>query len=64
MDTIIVMAHTLGMKVVAEGLETEEQWDYLRERGCDEAQGYLFSDAVFADGFASAVGRMPPLVTP
>jgi diguanylate cyclase (GGDEF)-like protein/PAS domain S-box-containing protein len=53
-DTIIVMAHTLGMKVVAEGLETGEQWEYLRARGCDEAQGYLFSSAVFADRFTAA----------
>ena len=55
-DTIIVMAHTLGMKVVAEGIETAGQWDYLRERGCDEAQGYLFSEAVSADRFTAAVG--------
>jgi EAL domain-containing protein (putative c-di-GMP-specific phosphodiesterase class I) len=57
-DTIIVMAHTLGMKVVAEGLETIEQWDYLRERGCDEAQGYLFSGAVFAERFAAAASSV------
>jgi diguanylate cyclase (GGDEF)-like protein/PAS domain S-box-containing protein len=57
-DTIIVMAHTLGMKVVAEGLETIEQWDYLRERGCDEAQGYLFSGAVFAERFAAAAASV------
>jgi EAL domain-containing protein (putative c-di-GMP-specific phosphodiesterase class I) len=59
-DTIIVMAHTLGMRVVAEGIETSEQWDYLRERGCDEAQGYLFSEAVFADRFAAVVGTLQP----
>jgi diguanylate cyclase (GGDEF)-like protein/PAS domain S-box-containing protein len=57
-DTIIVMAHTLGMRVVAEGLETEDQWEYLRERGCDEAQGYLFSRAVFADRFAAAAASL------
>jgi diguanylate cyclase (GGDEF)-like protein/PAS domain S-box-containing protein len=42
-DTILEMAHVLGLEVVAEGVETATQADYLRERGCDFAQGYLFS---------------------
>jgi diguanylate cyclase (GGDEF)-like protein len=42
-QTIILLAHSLGMKVVAEGIETEEQLAILRELGCDGAQGYLFS---------------------
>jgi len=33
----------MGMKVVAEGIETEQQLDFLRQLGCDIAQGYLFS---------------------
>ncbi len=48
-DAIIVMSHALGLIVVAEGVETSEQEDYLRSRGCDEAQGYLWSPAVPAD---------------
>ena len=40
---IIQMAHSLGMVAVAEGVETPEQLDFLREKGCDLAQGYLFS---------------------
>lgn len=40
---IIVMAHELGMKVVAEGVETAEQRDLLMRAGCDYAQGYLFA---------------------
>lgn len=42
-QTIILLAHSLGMKVVAEGIETEGQLAILRELGCDGAQGYLFS---------------------
>jgi EAL domain-containing protein (putative c-di-GMP-specific phosphodiesterase class I) len=40
---IINMAHSLRLKVVAEGVETHEQLDFLRVHGCDEIQGYLLS---------------------
>ena len=43
---IILLAHSLGMKVVAEGVETRPQLDLLRELGCEFAQGYLFSKPV------------------
>jgi EAL domain-containing protein (putative c-di-GMP-specific phosphodiesterase class I) len=39
----IELGHDLGMKVVAEGVETEGQLDFLRNKECDIAQGYLFS---------------------
>ena len=48
---IIVMAHTLGMKVTAEGVETQEQCDLLREAGCDYGQGFLFSRPLPAHEF-------------
>ncbi len=41
--TIISMAHELNLKVVAEGIETQAELDFLVEHGCDEIQGYLFS---------------------
>jgi diguanylate cyclase (GGDEF)-like protein len=42
-QAIIAMAHSMGMKVTAEGVESEEQAALLRSRGCDTAQGYLFA---------------------
>lgn len=50
-EAIIVMAHKLGIKVIAEGIETREQCDLLIAAGCDYGQGYLFSRPVPADEF-------------
>ena len=48
-SAIIVMAHQLKIRVVAEGVETEAQLAFLRDRGCDEYQGYHFSRPLPAD---------------
>jgi diguanylate cyclase (GGDEF)-like protein len=48
-EAIIVMAHKLGLKVIAEGVETIDQRDLLFAVGCDYAQGYLFSKPIPAD---------------
>ncbi|MGZ5602197.1 MAG: EAL domain-containing protein [Methylobacter sp.] len=50
-EAIIVMAHKLGIKVIAEGIETQQQCDLLIAAGCDYGQGYLFSRPVAADEF-------------
>jgi len=41
-STIISMGRRLGHRVIAEGVETTEQLEFLREAGCDEVQGYLY----------------------
>ncbi len=51
-ETIVFMAHKLGLKVVAEGVETSEQRDWLKDIGCDFAQGYLFSKPLSATDFS------------
>jgi diguanylate cyclase (GGDEF)-like protein/PAS domain S-box-containing protein len=48
---IIVMAHALGMKVIAEGVETAEQCQWLSEAGCDFGQGYLFARPMQPEAF-------------
>lgn len=45
-DAILSMARTLSLSVVAEGVETQGQAEFLRDRGCDEIQGFFFSKAV------------------
>ncbi|MEO6423665.1 MAG: EAL domain-containing protein [Candidatus Nitrotoga sp.] len=50
-STIISMAHSLKLKVIAEGVETAEQLAFLKQQGCDEVQGYYFSQPVSAEKF-------------
>ncbi len=50
-STIIILAHALKLKVVAEGVETQDQMRQLLSLSCDEMQGYLFSKPVPAEIF-------------
>ncbi len=55
--SIIAIAHSLGLQAVAEGVETKEQLDFLRECGCDSYQGYFFSTPLPENGFTEMLRR-------
>jgi EAL domain-containing protein (putative c-di-GMP-specific phosphodiesterase class I) len=59
--TIIAMAHDLKLNVIAEGVETVEQFSFLKEHECNEAQGYLFSKPVPAEQFQSKMQEIQKL---
>jgi diguanylate cyclase (GGDEF)-like protein/PAS domain S-box-containing protein len=56
-SAIIAMGKTLSLTVVAEGVETAEQQDFLRDQACDEMQGYYFSKPVSAGDFAALLSK-------
>ena len=60
---IIAMAHSLGLSVVAEGVETEEQLNFLRNSGCDIMQGYYFAEPRPPEQVAAFLGSRAALFT-
>ena len=50
-SAVIAMAHKLQLKVVAEGVSTQAQWDFLKQNQCDIAQGYMLGEPMPADKF-------------
>jgi diguanylate cyclase (GGDEF)-like protein/PAS domain S-box-containing protein len=56
-ETMILMAHKLGLKAIAEGIETQEQLDLLKKMGCDYGQGFLFSPALPPEQFENLLTR-------
>jgi len=49
-ETIVALAHNMGLNVVGEGVETRKQLELLRLAGCDKAQGHLFGQPLTAEG--------------
>jgi diguanylate cyclase (GGDEF)-like protein len=58
---IVALAHSLGLRVVAEGVETEEQCTFLRALNCDLMQGYLVSAALPGERFIGLIQRRQPV---
>lgn len=56
-ESIVAMAHKLGLQVIAEGVETREQLELLKDAGCDYGQGYFFSEPLCANDFESMLAR-------
>ena len=59
-EAIIVMAHKLGLKVIAEGVESQSQSDLLRSAGCDYAQGFLYAQPMPAAAFEKLLCAQAP----
>ncbi|HET6756138.1 MAG TPA: EAL domain-containing protein, partial [Burkholderiales bacterium] len=57
---VVAMAHGLELKVVAEGVETQGQLDFLRAHDCDEAQGSYFSPPLTADELLRTLAEKTP----
>ena len=57
-ETIISMAHTLGLETVAEGVETQEHVDILKKIGCDQLQGYHYSRPIPVDQFTKLLNNI------
>jgi EAL domain-containing protein (putative c-di-GMP-specific phosphodiesterase class I) len=56
---IIALAHSLGMTLVAEGVETDAQLDFLRQNGCEVYQGWLFAKTLEASALTKILGALP-----
>ncbi len=60
--SIISLGHRLDLRVIAEGVETQEQLDFLRIRGCDEIQGYFYARPLSPDAFVEFFRNPPHLM--
>jgi EAL domain-containing protein (putative c-di-GMP-specific phosphodiesterase class I) len=62
LKAIVALGHNLGLNVIAEGVETESQRDFLMSIGCDEMQGYLYSKPLPLDAIERLISPNPALV--
>lgn len=61
-EAVVLIGHSLSLKLVGEGIETKQHYDYLRSLGCDYGQGYFISKPIISSEFITLcqqVGRMP-----
>ncbi|HTG92018.1 MAG TPA: EAL domain-containing protein, partial [Pyrinomonadaceae bacterium] len=61
---IVMMGHALDMSVIAEGVETPQQLEYLTSLGCDAIQGYLFSPPLSTQSFTELLMEQLRAITP
>jgi diguanylate cyclase (GGDEF)-like protein len=61
-QAIVTLGHSLGLKVLAEGVEREDQWQLLRDMGCDLIQGHLLSGALSAEAFGAFLDGVRPVL--
>ena len=61
-EAIIGLSRSLGLKTIAEGVETAEQLAFLRDRGCDEAQGYQIGRPMLAEDFEAFLRDYRPFL--
>lgn len=59
--TVVLLGRSLGMQVIAEGVEDEKQLEQLRELGCDNAQGYLLSMPLMAEAAGQLIKSLQDL---
>jgi len=56
-STIVAMAKSLGLNVIAEGIETKEQQQFLKDQGCYEGQGFFYSKPIELEDFKEFLGE-------
>lgn len=61
-DTILAMGKSLNLKVIAEGVETEEQYEFLKQKNCDIIQGYYFAKPMSEDNFIELLRSDRPFI--
>lgn len=57
LESSVRLGHRLGLRVVAEGIERQEEWDLVSALGCDEAQGYFVAHAMSAEALPEWLAR-------